>query len=276
MNEFIYKICITLIAYGADNLIMLMIFVFVIGIILKFLIFYLLKCEFNFSSAFETRTHRYLNKEYQFKKRNEFHEVVDFLLKKSFQESYISRKKQFRKRRGDPSIERLHKVFLIEDGALSLIEDTLKQTRYHDAEVVPDFKGISKYVFGSNPYFNKLWGVIPIGVTNSILNALPGLFIIGGIFGTFLGISKGLPVLKTIDPGDIVAAQETLKYFLESMTFAMYSSVVGIFLSVCFTILNAFLYFNATYINLVDKFTQSLELIWKDTNLSIKPLAQTL
>jgi hypothetical protein len=74
--------------------------------------------------------------------------------------------------------------------------------------------------------------------------------------------------LKTIDPGDIVAAQAILESFLESMTFAMYSSVVGIFLSVCFTVLNTFLSFNNLHLGLVDKFTQSLELIWKDTNTS--------
>jgi len=73
--------------------------------------------------------------------------------------------------------------------------------------------------------------------------------------------------LKTIDPGDIAAAQLTLRTFLESMSFAMNSSVVGIFLSVCFTIVNAFLSLNTTYLTLVDKFTQSLELIWKETSV---------
>ena len=150
-------------------------------------------------------------------------------------------------------------------GAKSLIEDTLKQTRYHDTGVTPDFKGISKYVFNSNPYFNKLWGVIPIDLTNNVFSRLPSLFIIGGIFGTFLGISSGLPALKTIDPGNVAAAQATLGNFLESMTVAMYSSVVGVFLSVCFTIMNAFMSYNSLYLSLVDRFTQSLELLWKET-----------
>jgi len=276
MSELINHICAVLISYGADNLMMIMIIVFIIGVILKLLMYYLLKAEHSFSSAVETRTHRYLNNEYGESKTNrKFHNLVEFILRKAFEESYIARKKQSRKRKGDPSTAVLSKMFLVEVGAQNLIGDTLKQTRYHDSGNPPDFKDIAKYVFRSNPYFNKLWGVIPIGVANNVFSILPSLFIIGGIFGTFLGISKGLPSLKAIDPGNIAAAQATLESFLESMTFAMYSSVVGIFLSVCFTILNTFLSYNNVYLNLVDKYTQSLGLIWKETknNGEKEPLA---
>jgi hypothetical protein len=222
--------------------------------------YYLLRSEADFSSAFETRTHRYLNREYQDMGHDRnFHQIVAYLLKKTFNESYILRRKQFRKRKEDPKVNTLNKMFLVETGAKSLIEDTLKQTRYHDAGKAPNFRNISRFVYGSNPYFNKLWGVIPVGLMNN-------MFIIGGIFGTFLGISNGLPALKEIDPGDIVAAQATLADFLGSMTFAMYSSVVGIFLSVCFTILNAFTSLESVYMGSVDRYTQSLELLWKDTN----------
>ena len=265
MNELITSITGTLIAFGTSNLMIIMLVVFFIAVILKFLMYILVKAEYNFASAFETRTHRFLNREYEESSSlKSFHEVVQFILQKTFNESYLARK-IFRKRREDSKVAALNKMFLVEVGAKSLIEDTLKQTRYHDSGVVPDFRGISKFVFNSNPYFNKLWGVVPIGLTNNVFSRLPSLFIIGGIFGTFLGISAGLPALKTIDPGNTVAAQATLGNFLESMTFAMYSSVVGIFLSVCFTILNAFMSFNSMYLGLVDRFTQSLELIWKET-----------
>ncbi len=262
MTEIINSICTTLIAYGADNLMPIMIFVFFIGVILKFLMYYLLKAEANFSSAFETRAHRYLNRQYQEgRKFSKFHEVVEFILNKTFDESYVDR----RKRKEDPQGRSgFNRAFLVEVGARSLIDDTLKQTKYHDYGRAPDFKNITKYVFDSNPYFNKLWGLIPIGLSNNVFSRLPSLFIIGGIFGTFLGISKGLPALKAIDPGNIVAAQATLENFLESMTFAMYSSVVGIFLSVCFTVMNAFMSYNTLYLSLVDRFTGSLELLWKE------------
>lgn len=267
MAEIVNSIIITLIAFGANNLIPIMIFVFFIGMILKFLMYNLLRGEANFSSAFETRVHRYLNREYQESETfSKFHEVVDFILNKTFHESYIMRKKNYRKRKEDSKIAMLDSMFFVEHGAKSLIDDTLKQTQYHDKGKAPDFKNIVKYIFNSNPYFNKLWGIIPLGLSNNIFSRLPSLFIIGGIFGTFLGISNGLPSLKAIDPGNFVAAQETIGNFLESMTFAMYSSVVGIFLSVCFTVMNTFMSLNTMYLGLVDRFTGSLELIWKETN----------
>jgi len=268
MNHIINNLCLTLIKYGTENLMLLMLFVFFIGIFLKLLMYFLVKCEFNLSSAIETRTHRYLNKKYTDVKSDKgFHGVVEAILKKTYDELYLRRRKMFRKRRGDPQVAVLYKMFLVEDGARSLIDDTLKQTQYHDKDNEPNVKNIAKYVFMSNPYFNKLWGVIPIGLTNSVLSILPSIFIIGGILGTFLGICKGLPALKTIDPGNVVVAQATLGSFLESMTFAMNSSVVGIFLSVCFTMMNSFLSLDAVYLRLVDKFTHSLELIWKDTRI---------
>ncbi len=267
MSEFINNICMILINYGTDNLMMIMTIVFFVGVTLKFLMYYLLRAEKNFSSAVETRTYRYLNNEYkESKKITKFHKLVEFILQRAFNEMYVARKKQYRKRKGDPSVAVLSKMFLVEVGAQTLIDDTLKQTRYHDEGSPPDIENISKYVYRSNPYFNRLWGIIPIGVANNIFSILPSLFIIGGIFGTFLGISKGLPALKTIDPGNIVAAQATIENLLQSMTFAMYSSVVGIFLSVCFTIINTVFSFNTIYLSLIDKFSHSMELLWKETN----------
>ncbi len=268
MNNIVNDFCLALITYGTQNLMLLMLIVFCIGIVLKLLMYFLVKCEFNFSSAIETRTHRFLNSKYKdVKCENGFHGVVEAILKKTYEELYLRRKKMFRKRKTDPQVAVLYKMFLVEDGARTLIDDTLKQTQYHAKNNEPNCKNIAKYVFMSNPYFNKLWGVIPIGLTNNVLSILPSIFIIGGILGTFLGICKGLPALKTIDPGNVMVAQATLGSFLESMTFAMNSSVVGIFLSVCFTMMNTFFSLDGIYLRLVDKYTHSLELIWKDTRV---------
>jgi hypothetical protein len=256
-----------LINNGTENLIFIMAVVFVFGVTLKVLLYVLVRSELNLSLAIETRTHRYLERKYEdLENTSGFHAVVESILKRTYEEVYIRRKKMLRKRKGDPEAAVLHKVFLIEDGVRTVIKDTLNQTKYHQLENTPDFKSIAKYVFGSNPYFTRLWGFLPVGTTNSVLGILPGLFIVGGILGTFLGISKGLPALKAMDPGNVTAAQATLGHFLESMTFAMNSSVIGIFLSVCFTILNSFLSVNSLYVKLVDRYVHSLELLWKDTS----------
>ena len=270
MDSFVNNLISGFIAFGADKLMIAMIVVFVLGILLKLTVFLLLRRELFFSSSFETRTHRYLNGKYSdVRPFSKFHDLVEYLLKRTYQESYLIRSKQHRKRKEDSRVALINKVFLVEEGVKLIVQDTLRQTRYHDNDDErPDFSSITKFVFRSNPYFTKLWGFIPVGMVNNLSSILPSLFIIGGIFGTFLGISKGLPDLKLIDPSDVAGSQMILRNFLESMTFAMYSSVVGILLSVLFTLCNTVFSFNATYLKLVDKFTQSLEIIWKDTNMN--------
>lgn len=278
MDSFLNNLISGFITFGADKLMAVMVAIFIVGLVLKFLVFFLLRRELSFSTAFETRTHRYIGGQYSdLKPFSKFHDLVEYLLKRTYQESYLIRKKQNRKRKDDSRVALMNKVFLIEEGVKTLVQDTLRQTRYHNNDSVsPDFGNIAKFVFRSNPYFTKLWGFISVGMVNNISSILPSLFIIGGIFGTFLGISKGLPALKLIDPADVAGSQMILRNFLESMTFAMYSSVVGILLSVLFTICNSVFSLNAIYLKLVDKFTQSLEILWKDTNMNklrlVKPL----
>lgn len=268
MKYFINDFCMAIARFGADHLMTIMLVAFILGIFFKIFSYYLLKRQFFFSSAFETRAHRHLDQKYEESLGiKNFHKLVEYLLQKTFFELYSMRKKQLRKRRGDSSVAVLNSVFLIEKGAQTIIDDTLKQTRYHlEEKKQPDFKSIAKFVFLSNPYFSKLWGIIPISLIDSVLSILPALFVIGGIFGTFLGITQGLPALKTMDPSNVAASQETLSYFLQSMTFAMNSSVIGIFLSVLFTIVNTVFSLNANYTSLVDKYILSLELLWKDVN----------
>ena len=57
-------------------------------------------------------------------------------------------------------------------------------------------------MFENNPCFRKVFGYIPISVSNDFLAVLPGLFIVGGIFGTFLGIMKALPELGGMEVSD--------------------------------------------------------------------------
>ncbi len=45
MSEFINNICMILINYGTDNLMMIMTIVFFVGVTLKFLMYYLLRAE---------------------------------------------------------------------------------------------------------------------------------------------------------------------------------------------------------------------------------------
>lgn len=65
---------------------------------------------------------------------------------------------------------------------------------------------------------------------NNIINYIPSLLTSLGIFGTFVGISIGL---VNFNPANI---DKSISELLEGMKTAFYSSLVGIFLSICFKI----------------------------------------
>ena len=62
---------------------------------------------------------------------------------------------------------------------------------------------MTKNVFDNNPNFKKVMGVFPVQASHDVLNILPGIFIIGGIFGTFLGIMAALPELANMELSDV-------------------------------------------------------------------------
>jgi hypothetical protein len=77
------------------------------------------------------------------------------------------------------------------------------QARYHDqSNDRPDFDEITSYAVKTNPSYNRLFGIFTNRSLNSLLILLPGLFVIGGIFGTFGGIMMGFPELTNMDLSD--------------------------------------------------------------------------
>lgn len=150
--------------------------------------------------------------------------------------------------------------------------DFLKQARYFRKDAAsPKFVDVSKSVLQSNPVFNRLFGILPTGLINDLINLLPGLFIIGGIFGTFLGIINGLPALGTMDVSDAAASKAVMDEFLNRISFAMTSSVMGIFYSVLMTISNTAMAPQGVYSTVVNKISGSLDFLWNETETNEAP-----
>jgi hypothetical protein len=157
-------------------------------------------------------------------------------------------------------------VFLIEEGVSRLMSDTLKQTRYlkrdnHEVKMVE----LTKSVFDTNPFFNRLLGAFPVSLLNELINILPGLFIIGGIFGTFLGIAKGLPELRDMDLQKIEETKRIMGMFLEGISMAMIKSILGIFLSVSMSLINTVLAPEGIFYNLINRYSAALDTLWHET-----------
>ena len=133
----------------------------------------------------------------------------------------------------------------------------------------PDFLSLSKSVLQNNPCFTRIFGIIPITGLNDLLNIIPNLFIVGGIFGTFLGVMDALPELGGMDLANSENSKLVMDAFLLKISFSMSTSIAGIVLSVVMTILNTFLSAEKVSVVSIDTLTESMGTLWaiSDHNL---------
>lgn len=254
-----------LIEKTASILMPVMLAAFVIGVFLRFVVFYTARSELKFCLEFEKRVRKRLI-DPAAKKVDSFFMLAKSLLEQTYYETFEMRAR-FRRRNLDHVATVSDRLFLIQDAAAYLVRDTLRQIRYLKRDGYPPrMVEVSKSAFESNPVFNKVMGIFPAGMLNDLLNILPGLFIIGGIFGTFLGIAKGLPELGAMDLSNIDETKKVMDFFLVKISQAMVKSIVGIALSVIMSLVNTLLSAEGVHYNLVNKFTSSLELLWNETS----------
>jgi len=236
---------------------------FIAAIVCRALVFYTVKRHEWFAWEFEKRVSRFLKREDVRKSQNvSFYVISKRLMEKTFYEVFENRDKLLR-RRYDPMMSFTDRVFLVKMGCAWIVHDFLKQIRFlRYGGQPPKLLNITKNVFSKNPYFNNILGVIPTGKTNELLNILPGLFVIGGIFGTFLGVMKGIPELSGMDLNDPEKTKAIMDSFLVEVAMSMGSSLMGIFFSVCMTLLNTWCSPDRAYSEAVDRLENSLDLLW--------------
>jgi hypothetical protein len=121
---------------------------------------------------------------------------------------------------------------------------------------------MTKTVFQNNPCYSRIFGVLPVGILTELTNLLPGLFVIAGILGTFLGIKSALPELAGLDIEKPDATKAAIANFLTAITFKMNSSIFGILYSVFFSIVNSWLSPERIFVGTVDSFENGLDIVW--------------
>lgn len=254
-----------LVSFSTHYLMPLMIGAFFMAIGMRALIYVTIKREDWFAKEFEKRVHQFSSSEGE---GLAFFSIVKSLLEKTFYELFKVR--SIKKRRNpDAIMDWTDRVFLIQPGCAFLVRDTLKQIRYlKGGGSHPKLHEISKNIFQNNPCFNRVLGLIPMKVSNDLLNILPGTFIIGGILGTFLGIMRALPELSHIDLTNASASNQVMNKFLLQIAFSMSTSIVGIILSLGMTIVNTLLSPEKLFIETVDRFENSLDLLWSKADHS--------
>ncbi len=175
-----------------------LIIVFALAVLARFLIWFTVNCEFKFARQFEKTAKRYLLEKAGHLEAS-FHKLTKFLLEKTLYD-FFQAKRIYKRRNLDYISSITDRLFMFEDAGVRLKNDTLDQTRYLLKEQkTPRLIDLAKSSFERNHIFERIWGVIPTSLVNDFLAILPGLFIVAGIFGTFIGICQGLPALSSMD-----------------------------------------------------------------------------
>ncbi len=237
--------------------------VFVLGAVFRALIYFTVRRHEWFAREFETRVNRYVDAEVPTKVSNvSFYVLAKRMLERTYYETFEARDRDSRKR-PDRVMRGSDRVFLIKQGCAWLVKDILKQLKFLKwTNETPKLLQITKATFHHNPCFNKVFGVIPIGGLNDLLSILPGLFVVAGILGTFLGIKGGLASLGTMNLADLETTKNVMDAFLQEIAFAMSASVVGIAFSLALHVWNTAFSPERAYVSMIDRFESALDLLW--------------
>ena len=261
MNAAIVDLINLVVQYATDYLMPLLLFGFVLAVIMRLLITVTVHRQKRFVKEFCKRVHQDIMASPE--PRGSFYNHVKRSLTRTYFENFELRAR-YKRRNEDHIMSVGDRVFLIQDGIIRLIDDFLQNIRYLRKESghQPDFHEISNSVFGANPVFNRVLGVFSLSRTNDVLNIMPSIFIVGGIFGTFLGIMRALPELTGMDITDAQASKLVIDVFLIKISFALSTSILGIVLSIVMSFMNTLMSPTNTYVEFVDAFNSASEILW--------------
>ena len=246
--------------FATDLLMPAMAIFFVAAITLRVLVYYTVKREDWFTKEFSKRVRKFMEARDD-KADQSFYVISKRLLEITYYEVFEIR--SIMKRRNPDAIMTVtDRVFLVQQGSARIVSDTLKQIKYLKWGERPKFLEISNTVLRNNPCFNKVFGVVPVSVFNDFLNTVPGLFIVGGIFGTFLGIMKALPELGGMNLSDVEGSKLIMDNFLLKISFSMSTSIIGIILSVSMSLANTFFSCEKVYMETVERLENEFDTLW--------------
>lgn len=237
---------------------------FVVGCFFRFFMWYTVKRHEWFAKQFELRVSRYIASENPSAKPEgvSFYVVAKRLLERTYYESFAVRDR-LKRRRGDGIMGLSDRIFLVKQGAAWMVKDLLNQFKFIKwTEDTPKLQQITRATLSANPCFNRVFGLFPIAGLNDLIGILPGLFVIAGILGTFVGIAGGLQELGGMNLQDLDNTKNIMDRFLQEIAFAMKTSIFGIVFSLATHIFNVVFNPERLYVSMVDRLETSLDLVW--------------
>lgn len=237
--------------------------VFLVGLFFRAIIYYTVRRHESFAREFEKRVNRFIEAEVPGKVENvSFYVLTKKLLERTYYEVFEIRDRM-KRRKPDNVMSASDRVFLVRQGCAWLVKDILKQVKFlRWTDDNPKLLNITKATLQHNPCFNKVFGVIPMVGMNDLISILPGLFVVAGILGTFIGIAGGLQELGTMNLQDLENTKNIMDRFLHEISFAMKTSIAGIIFSLMAHVANVILSPERAYVSMIDRFESSLDLLW--------------
>ena len=237
--------------------------VFLVGLFFRAMIYYTVRRHEWFAREFERRVNQFMEAEVPGVAKNvSFYVLAKKNLERTYYEVFEVRDRM-KRRRPDLIMSIGDRIFLIKHGCAWLVKDILKQLKFLKwNEGNPKLLNITKATLQHNPCFNKVFGIIPMSGLNDLISIFPGLFVVGGILGTFIGIAGGLQELGTMNLQDLENTKNIMDRFLHEISFAMGTSIAGIIFSLLSHITNVILSPERSYVSMVDRFESALDLLW--------------
>jgi len=172
---------------------------------------------------------------------------------------------KFDKKKEKSSIARNRNVVSLRDfvhGEKSLFHSIKGESSIFKSKFPPNFEDLTERILEKDPNWNKILKFFPIGPISRLNDILPGLFVVFGIFGTFIGISMALPKIAQIDFTNIDSSGQVLSEFVLNIAFAMKTSIAGILFSLIMTVLNTMAPVSGLRDKTFKKLSTSFEEIW--------------
>ncbi len=236
---------------------------FAVALFFRALIYYTVRRHEWFAKEFEKRVNRFIESEVPGTTPNvSFYALAKKNLERTYYEVFEMRDRM-KRRKQDPVMALSDRVFLVRQGCAWLVKDILKQLKFLKwTKETPKLLNITKATFQHNPCFNKVFGIFPMTGLNDLISIMPGLFVVAGILGTFIGIAGGLQELGTMNLQDLENTKNIMDRFLHEISFAMGTSIAGIIFSLLSHITNVIMSPERSYVSMIDRFESALDLLW--------------
>jgi hypothetical protein len=271
-NEFVSQVLMKHVFSGLSTWVLpSMIVIFCLALFVRLSLYWIVRSELRFARELAKRLHFYLQaaSDDSVPRVRTFSRLMRALMRKTHVECF-----DVRDRYKLSSLDRVEglmdRLFLLHEGYRRFVDDCVQQLGYlrrREGERLgrTEFQDIARSGFDTNPYFTRLFGVLPVSTMNDLLATLPGLFLVLGIFGTFVGIAEGLPELGHMDLANPETSKKIMDAFLGHISSAMVKSIVGIGLSALMGIVNTIFGVETTFYLAVTRLSDTFMLAWEET-----------